>query len=102
MRRIEICTNGYQSVINAQENGADCAELCESLEVGGVTPSYGTLKKVAADMTIPVRVLIRPRSGNYIYNDAELEMMCLDIELIKNLGYEGVVIGALNADVNIF
>ena len=38
MIRIEICTNGYQSVINAQENGADCAELCESLEVGGVTP----------------------------------------------------------------
>ena len=73
MIRIEICTNGYQSVINAQENGADCAELCESLEVGGVTPSYGTLKKVAADMRIPVRVLIRPRSGNYIYNEAELD-----------------------------
>lgn len=96
MIRIEICTNGYQSVINAQENGAHCTELCESLEVGGVTPSYGTLKKVAADMRIPVRVLIRPRSGNYIYNDAELEMMCLDIKLIKELGYEGVVIGALN------
>ena len=96
MIRIEICTNGYQSVINAQENGAHCAELCESLEVGGVTPSYGTLKKVASDMKIPVRVLIRPRSGNYIYNDAELEMMCLDIKLIKELGYEGVVIGALN------
>lgn len=96
MTRIEICTNGYQSVINAQENGAHCAELCESLEVGGVTPSYGTLKKVAADMKIPVRVLIRPRSGNYIYNEAELEMMCLDIQLVKQLGYEGVVIGALN------
>ena len=96
MIRIEICTNGYQSVINAQENGAHCAELCESLEVGGVTPSYGTLKKVAADMKIPVRVLIRPRSGNYIYNEAELEMMCLDIQLVKQLGYEGVVIGALN------
>lgn len=96
MIRIEICTNGYQSLINAQENGAHCAELCESLEVGGVTPSYGTLKKVAADMKIPVRVLIRPRSGNYIYNEAELEMMCLDIQLVKQLGYEGVVIGALN------
>lgn len=96
MIRIEICTNGYQSVINAQDNGAHCAELCESLEVGGVTPSYGTLKKVAADMKIPVRVLIRPRSGNYIYNEAELEMMCLDIQLVKQLGYEGVVIGALN------
>ena len=103
MIRIEICTNGYQSVINAQENGAHCTELCESLEVGGVTPSYGTLKKVAADMKIPVRVLIRPRSGNYIYNDAELEMMCLDIALIKELGYEGVVIGALteNGDLDV-
>ncbi len=103
MVRIEICTNGYQSVINAQENGAHCAELCESLEVGGVTPSYGTLKKVAADMKIPVRVLIRPRSGNYIYNDSELEMMCSDIELIKELGYEGVVIGALdeNGDLDV-
>ena len=47
-------------------------------------------------MRIPVRVLIRPRSGNYIYNEAELEMMCIDIKLIKELGYEGVVIGALN------
>lgn len=96
MIRIEICTNGYQSVINAQENGAHCAELCESLEVGGVTPSYGTLKKVANDMKIPVRVLIRPRSGNYIYNDSELEIMCQDIQLVKELGYDGVVIGALN------
>lgn len=96
MIRIEICTNGYQSVINAQENAAHCAELCESLEVGGVTPSYGTLKKVANDMKIPVRVLIRPRSGNYIYNDSELEIMCQDIQLVKELGYDGVVIGALN------
>ena len=103
MIRIEICTNGYQSVINAQENGAHCAELCESLEVGGVTPSYGTLRKVADDMKIPVRVLIRPRGGNYIYNDAELEMMCSDIALVKDLGYEGVVIGALdeNGDLDV-
>lgn len=101
MIRIEICTNGYQSVINAQNNGAHCAELCESLEVGGVTPSYGTLKKVASDMKIPVRVLIRPRSGNYIYNDDELEMMCTDIALIKELGYEGVVIGALDENGNL-
>lgn len=96
MIKVEICTNGYQSVINAQDNGAHCAELCESLEVGGVTPSYGTLKKVSQDMKIPVRVLIRPRSGNYIYNTEELEMMCYDIELVKSLGYDGVVIGALN------
>lgn len=101
MIRLEICANGYQSVINAQESGADCAELCESLEVGGVTPSYGTLKKVASVMKMPVRVLIRPRSGNYIYNDDELEMMCSDIELVKELGFEGAVIGALNNESNL-
>lgn len=94
--RIEICANGYQSIINAQNGDADCAELCESLEVGGITPSYGILKKVAADMKIPVRVLIRPRAGNYIYNDEEIEIMCSDIKLVKELGFEGVVIGALN------
>lgn len=96
--RIEICVNGYQSMINAQNGGADCAELCASLEVGGITPSYGTLKKVAANMKIPVRVLIRPRAGNYIYNEEEIEMMCSDIRLVKELGFEGVVIGALNDD----
>lgn len=95
--RIELCANGYQSIVNGIEGGADCAELCEALEVGGVTPSYGTLMLCRdAARHILTRVLIRCRPGNYIYNDDEVAIMCEDIKTVKSLGYEGVVIGALN------
>ncbi|MBO4574916.1 MAG: copper homeostasis protein CutC [Bacteroidales bacterium] len=94
--RFELCANGYQSIANGIAGGADCAELCEALEVGGVTPSYGTLLR--CKNILPIRVLIRCRPGNYIYNDDEVAIMCEDIKMVKNLGYEGVVIGALNAN----
>ena len=94
--RFELCANGYQSIRNGAEGGADCAELCEALEVGGVTPSYGTLSRCRN--IIPTRVLIRCRPGNYIYNDDEVAIMCEDIKTVKGLDYEGVVIGALNKD----
>ena len=100
--RFELCANGYQSIMNGLEGGADCAELCEALEVGGVTPSYGTLlrcKDVPWRVSmgcLPIRVLIRCRPGNYIYDDDEIAVMCEDIKMVKSLGYEGVVIGALN------
>lgn len=98
--RFELCANGYQSIVNGIEGGADCAELCEALEVGGVTPSYGTLIRCGdvARHVLPIRVLIRCRPGNYIYNDDEIAIMCEDIKMVKSLGYEGVVIGALNAN----
>lgn len=94
--RFELCANGYQSIRNGAEGGADCAELCEALEVGGVTPSYGTLSRCRN--IIPTRVLIRCRPGNYIYNDDEVAIMCEDIKTVKGLDYEGVVIGVLNKD----
>ena len=102
MIRFELCANGYQSIMNGIEGDADCAELCEALEVGGVTPSYGTLLhckdvpwRVSTDR-LPIRVLIRCRPGNYIYNEDEIAIMCEDIKMVKSLGFEGVVIGALN------
>jgi len=100
MIRFEVCTNSYQSTLNAIEGGAQCAELCEALEVGGVTPSFGTLLKVSRIVEksekFDVRVLIRCRPGNYIYNNDEIDTMCWDINVARNLGFEGVVIGALN------
>lgn len=96
MIRLEICANGIASLQNAMDGCAQCIELCEALEVGGVTPSFGTLAKAADIAFIPVRVLIRPRPGNYIYNDQETEIMVNDIMLCKKLGFEGVVIGALD------
>jgi copper homeostasis protein len=68
---LEICTNSYQSAKNAQEAGAHRIELCQELSVGGITPSYGLLKKVVENIQIPVFVLIRPRAGNFVYSDDE-------------------------------
>lgn len=96
MVKIEICANGVQSADKAQSAGIENVELCSALEVGGLTPSLGMLSKAMDTLFIPARVLIRPRSGNYIYTDEEMEQMITDLMLVKQLGYEGAVIGILN------
>ena len=63
--KLEICANSYQSAINAQKAGANRIELCSELAVGGITPSYGLLKKVTEELTIPIHVLIRPRNNSF-------------------------------------
>lgn len=99
--KLEICANSYQSAINAQNSGAHRIELCSELSVGGITPSYGLLKKVSENITIPVNVLIRTRSGNFCYADDEFEQMKSDIKICKKLDFSGIVSGVLNEDNSI-
>ncbi|QCX37198.1 copper homeostasis protein CutC [Aureibaculum algae] len=96
--KIEICANSYQSAVNAEASGADRIELCSELAIGGITPSFGLIKKIKQDLRIPVHVLIRPRSGDFTYSNADFEVMKQDVMFCKNLGCEGVVSGVLNAD----
>ncbi|WP_397300494.1 copper homeostasis protein CutC [Nonlabens ulvanivorans] len=98
---LEICASNYQSALNAQKAGAYRIELCSELGTGGITPSYGLLKKVMEELTIPVMVLIRPRSGNFVYSNADFDIMKRDIELCKELGCAGIVSGVLTADFKI-
>jgi len=95
---VEVCANSLESALNAQKAGANRIELCSELAVGGITPSYGLLKKVREHISIPVNVLIRPRSGDFTYSDLELEIMKQNIQLCKELGFNGVVSGILKAD----
>tara|TARA_R110002073_G_scaffold8207_7_gene45900 strand:+ start:11015 stop:11722 length:708 start_codon:yes stop_codon:yes gene_type:complete len=95
---LEICANSYQSAINAEKVGADRIELCSELAIGGITPSYGLLKKVISELTIPVHILIRPRSGNFTYSDEEFDIMKENITLCKEIGCTGVVSGVLHAN----
>ena len=95
---LEICANSYQSALNAQKAGAHRIELCQELSIGGITPSYGLLKQVLDTLSIPVYVLIRPRSGNFMYSDSEFDIIKQDIQLCKNLGCGGIVSGVLNKD----
>lgn len=94
----EKCIGNYIEAIEAQKLGADRVELCDNLEEGGTTPSYGTIKMVLRDLKIPVFVIIRPRGGNFVYTKEEIEIMKEDIKLCKELGADGVVLGVLTHD----
>ncbi len=98
---LEICANSYQSAKTAQTAGAHRIELCQELSVGGLTPSYGLLKNVINQLTIPIFVLIRPRSGDFVYAESEFDIMKQDISLCKEFGVQGIVSGVLNKNKTI-
>ncbi len=93
---LEICATSLQSAKNAEAGGADRIELCTNLAEGGTTPSYGLIKACKKSLEIPVFVLIRPRGGDFVYHDEELAIMKHDIQVCKDLGVDGVVVGVLN------
>ena len=98
--KLEVCCGDMQSVLAAKAGGANRIELCRALDVDGLTPSKEVMEE-AIGLGIPVQVLIRPREGNFVYNEAEVESMIRDIRLAKRLGANGVVIGALKPDGSI-
>lgn len=98
---VEVCANSLQSALNAQKAGAHRIELCSELAVGGITPSYGLLKSVRERISIPIHVLIRPRSGDFTYPADELKIMKEDIALCVELGFEGIVSGVLKTDFSL-
>jgi len=95
--KLEICANSIYSAEQAQAAGASRVELCQNLENGGTTPSYGQIKTTRDLLHIGVHVLIRPRAGDFLYNDQEYEEIKTDIQLCKELKCDGVVIGILDA-----
>lgn len=96
--KVEVCASSVQSALNAQRAGAYRVELCDGLSLGGITPSYGTIVIARKNLSIKLNVLIRPRSGDFLYSDLEFETIVEDIKMAKQLGADGVVCGILNAD----
>jgi copper homeostasis protein len=96
MAIFEACVGNYNEAVLAVQKGADRIELCDNLLEGGTTPSYGTIKKTIEKLDIPVMVIIRPRGGNFIYTEAEVDIMKYDIQMCKKLGAYGVVIGVIS------
>ena len=99
---VEVCANGVESCIAAQQGGADRVELCAGIPEGGTTPSYGEIKVARRVLsTTRLHVIIRPRGGDFLYTDLEVERMAEDIALCRDLGVDGVVFGCLKADGSI-
>ena len=98
---LEICTYSAESVQEAAKAGADRCELCSSSPEGGCTPSAGTIWKARQVPNVKLMVMIRPRGGDFLYSDDEIEIMCHDIDVAKSLKADGVVFGCLTSDGNI-
>jgi copper homeostasis protein len=96
MMLIEYIATSVEDAIIIEKSGADRIELVTSLEEGGLTPSYELIKQVAASVTIPVNVMVRPYSHSFIYTTSALELMKRDIYTIGSMGVNGVVLGMLD------
>jgi copper homeostasis protein len=97
----EVCVDTAAGAVAAREGGADRVELCANLLEGGVTPSAGAVQWVREQLEISVMVLVRPRGGDFVYSDGEMAVMLRDIAVMRELGVDGVVVGALGPDATI-
>lgn len=98
---LEICAGSVASCLAAQEGGAQRIELCDNLLEGGTTPSYATIALAREKVQLALYPIIRPRGGDFLYDELEFEVMKRDIALCKQLGCDGVVIGMLTPDGNV-
>ena len=97
----EACIESYDEALIAEKAGAHRIELCSNINLDGITPKKELIKKIITSIKIPVRVMIRPRDGDFNYSEDELKLMEKDINICKKLGVEGVVFGVLNKDLTI-
>lgn len=99
--KVEICVDNLESVITANQFPIDRIELCSALAVGGLTPNLGFIQQAQQISTIPLALMIRPRAGDFLYSEDEIQIMLNDIATAKQLGIQAVVFGALSANSEI-
>ena len=95
---LEVCADSVESALSAKAGGATRLELCANLVIGGTTPGYELFEQVKKETGLPIRVLIRPRFGDFLYSEYEYQQMFCDVRHFAEAGADGVVIGSLNAD----
>lgn len=95
---IENCAGDVPSCLEAERGGASRVELCAALSEGGTTPSYGTVAAALRYCHLPIIPIIRPRSGDYLYSETEVDVMLEDIRVLRWLGVAGFSLGALTPD----
>ncbi|HIF9175611.1 TPA: copper homeostasis protein CutC [Photobacterium damselae] len=93
--QLEVCIDNIESLHLAQQGGATRIELCSSLALGGLTPSFGFMQAAAKYAQVPVYAMIRPRQGDFLFTDQDMEIMLADVYAAKQASLSGVVLGVL-------
>ena len=97
-KTLEICVDSLASARAAIAGGADRLELCSALAIGGLTPYPEVLQQIRKESNIPVRCLMRPRAGDFLYTPEEIEQMAMQIAVLEQYGADGFVIGCLTPE----
>ena len=101
----EACVETFEQAITAEKNGADRIEICSNLNLDGLTPSRELVRKLTKTLKIPIKVMIRPKAGDFCYGRYEIKKMFEDIAYFRSLDVYGVVLGVLNdnntVDINL-
>lgn len=95
---LEVCVDSLASAKAAAEGGADRLELCSALAVGGLSPYGELLRQIKRVCDLPVRCLMRPRAGDFLYTKEEIELLCAQIRTLDEAGADGFVLGVLTPD----
>lgn len=95
---LEVCVDSVESAVSAARGGATRLELCANLVIGGTSPDEDLFRMVRERVDIPVRVLLRPRFGDFLYSEEEFELLRRQVRRFAALGADGIVIGMLRPD----
>ena len=95
---LEAAVDSLASARAAIAGGADRLELCSALSIGGLTPYGELLRQIRTESDIPIRCLMRPRAGDFLYTREEIAMMAAQIKYLSALGADGFVIGCLTPE----
>jgi len=98
---LEACVETLEEALAAQQAGANRIELCSALDQDGLSPSEELTRQCLEQLSIPIMAMVRPRGGNFVYSEAEIQQMEQEIELFKQLGVAGVVFGLLTEENSI-
>lgn len=98
---LECCVDSVESAVAAAKGGADRLELCSALIIGGISPSPALFEQVRKSCALPIRVLLRPRFGDFLYTDHEFQIIKREVEIYREAGADGIVIGCLTPNGNL-
>jgi copper homeostasis protein len=96
--QLEVCVETVADALAAHAGGADRLEVCSALDLGGLTPSVGLVEQIRHTVPLPLWIMIRPRCGDFVYTEHDVEVMIRDVKVFQSLQPAGFVLGVLNSD----